>query len=52
MNRHSVKMETRAPILPDVAVRLISEDKLTSVYPQAHVDPGLLVAATFLLAAQ
>lgn len=52
MNRHSVKLETRAPILSDVAVRLISEENLALAYPQGNADPGLLVAATFPLAAQ
>lgn len=53
MNRHSVKLGTRAAILSDVAVRLISEENLVLAYPRRdNVDPGLLVVATFLLAAQ
>lgn len=52
MNRHSVKLETRAAISSDVAVRLISEENLVLAYPRDNVDPGLLVVATFLLAAQ
>lgn len=52
MNRHSVKLETRAAILSDVAARLISEENLVLAYPRDNVDRGLLVVATFLLAAQ
>lgn len=47
MNRHSVKLETRAPILSDVAVRLISEENLALAFSQGGCGPGVVGGGHF-----